>query len=66
MIPTFKHANEDVEKMILGNKSDVEDRRVVSHEKGEAVLIITYKESHPIEIYVLYYYSFVDSKRTWN
>lgn len=33
----FKHANEDVERMILGNKSDMEDRRVVSKAKGEAV-----------------------------
>lgn len=34
-----QHANEDVEKMILGNKSDMEDKRVVSTEKGEAVSI---------------------------
>ncbi|XP_032681878.1 ras-related protein Rab-10 [Odontomachus brunneus] len=32
-----EHANEDVEKMILGNKSDMEDKRVVSTEKGEAI-----------------------------
>jgi GTPase SAR1 family protein len=32
-----KHANEDVEKMILGNKCDVEDKRAVSKEKGEMV-----------------------------
>ncbi|KAF7996600.1 hypothetical protein HCN44_002246 [Aphidius gifuensis] len=32
-----EHANEDVEKMILGNKSDMEDRRVVSTEKGESI-----------------------------
>lgn len=39
MILTFllKHANEDVEKMILGNKSDMEDKRVVSRARGEAV-----------------------------
>lgn len=35
-----QHANEDVEKMILGNKSDMEDKRVVSTEKGEAVSIL--------------------------
>lgn len=39
MVFYLQHANEDVEKMILGNKSDVEDRRVVSTEKGEAVSI---------------------------
>ncbi|KYN20151.1 Ras-related protein Rab-10, partial [Trachymyrmex cornetzi] len=32
-----EHANEDVEKMILGNKSDMEEKRVVSTEKGEAI-----------------------------
>lgn len=35
----LQHANEDVEKMILGNKSDMEEKRVVSTEKGEAVSI---------------------------
>lgn len=32
-----EHANEDVEKMILGNKCDMEDKRVISKEKGEAI-----------------------------
>lgn len=32
-----QHANEDVEKMILGNKCDMSDKRVVSKERGEAV-----------------------------
>lgn len=32
-----EHANEDVEKMILGNKCDMEEKRVVSKERGEAV-----------------------------
>lgn len=32
-----EHANEDVEKMILGNKCDMEDRRIISKERGEAV-----------------------------
>lgn len=32
-----EHANEDVEKMILGNKCDIEDKRMVSREKGEGV-----------------------------
>lgn len=36
----LQHANEDVEKMILGNKSDMEEKRVVSMEKGEAVNIL--------------------------
>lgn len=35
----FQHANEDVEKMILGNKCDMEEKRVVSKERGEAVSI---------------------------
>lgn len=34
----FQHANEDVEKMILGNKCDVEDKRAVSKERGEMVI----------------------------
>nr|CAD7403024.1 unnamed protein product [Timema cristinae] len=33
-----EHANEDVEKMILGNKNDMEDKRVVSKDRGEAVI----------------------------
>lgn len=33
----MQHANEDVEKMILGNKCDMSDKRVVSKERGEAV-----------------------------
>jgi len=32
-----EHANEDVERMILGNKADMEDKRVVSKERGEAI-----------------------------
>lgn len=32
-----EHANEDVEKMILGNKCDMEDKRQVSKERGEAI-----------------------------
>jgi len=32
-----QHANEDVEKMILGNKCDMDDKRQVSRERGEAV-----------------------------
>jgi GTPase SAR1 family protein len=32
-----EHANEDVERMILGNKCDMVDKRVVSKERGEAV-----------------------------
>jgi len=32
-----EHANEDVEKMILGNKCDMEDSRVVPKERGDAI-----------------------------
>ena len=32
-----EHANEDVEKMILGNKCDMEDKRMVSKERGESI-----------------------------
>lgn len=35
--PCLQHANEDVEKMIVGNKCDMTDKRVVSKERGEAV-----------------------------
>lgn len=34
-----EHANEDVEKMILGNKCDMEDKRVISKERGETIAI---------------------------
>lgn len=33
----MQHANEDVEKMILGNKCDMEDKRVVSKTRGEGI-----------------------------
>jgi Ras-related protein Rab-10 len=32
-----EHANPDVEKMILGNKCDMEDKRVIPKERGEAI-----------------------------
>lgn len=32
-----EHASEDVVKMILGNKCDMSDRRVVSRERGEKI-----------------------------
>ena len=32
-----EHANEDVERMILGNKCDMEDKRVVSKERGDGI-----------------------------
>ena len=32
-----EHANKDVEKMLLGNKCDMEDKRVIPKEKGEDV-----------------------------
>lgn len=32
-----EHANEDVEKMILGNKCDMESKRVITKDKGEAI-----------------------------
>jgi Ras-related protein Rab-10 len=38
---SFQHANEDVEKMILGNKNDMDEKRVVSRDRGEAVSVVT-------------------------
>jgi hypothetical protein len=38
---SFQHANEDVEKMILGNKNDMDEKRVVSKDRGEAVSVVT-------------------------
>lgn len=32
-----QHANEDVEKMILGNKCDMDENRQVPKERGDAV-----------------------------
>jgi Ras-related protein Rab-10 len=31
------HANEDVERMILGNKCDMDDKRVISYERGQSI-----------------------------
>ncbi len=36
-VMALQHANEDVEKMILGNKCDMEDKRQVSKERGDTV-----------------------------
>lgn len=33
----FQHASKDVEKMVLGNKCDMNDRRQVSKDRGEQV-----------------------------
>ena len=35
--PLEQHASADVEKMVLGNKCDVNDKRQVSKERGEKV-----------------------------
>lgn len=45
MLPTFltQHASADVERMVLGNKCDVNDKRQVSKEKGEKVIHLTVK-----------------------
>ncbi|CAG2101597.1 unnamed protein product [Medioppia subpectinata] len=32
-----EHANEDVEKMILGNKCDCDDKRMITKERGETI-----------------------------
>lgn len=32
-----EHANEDVVKMIVGNKCDMEDRRIIAKERGEGI-----------------------------
>ncbi|KAK6297860.1 hypothetical protein J4Q44_G00324430 [Coregonus suidteri] len=37
LLPEDKHANEDVERMLLGNKCDMEDKRVVPKAKGEQI-----------------------------
>ncbi|EDO41018.1 predicted protein [Nematostella vectensis] len=34
-----EHASQDVEKMVLGNKCDMEDRRQVSKERGEQLAV---------------------------
>ena len=38
MIVTIQIAPADVEKMILGNKSDLEKSRVISRERGQQVM----------------------------
>ena len=35
----MQHASNDVEKMILGNKCDMNDRRQVSKQRGEALAV---------------------------
>jgi Ras-related protein Rab-10 len=32
-----EHANEDAAKMIIGNKCDMDDKRVITAEKGQEV-----------------------------
>ncbi len=38
-----EHASIDVERMVIGNKCDVHDRRQVSKERGEQVCVLTRK-----------------------
>ena len=52
-----EHANKDVEKMILGNKCDMEDKRVIPKEKGEDVskpTVHKWKWTHR-SFYIMYY-----------
>lgn len=42
----LQHANEDVEKMILGNKCDMENKRQVSKDRGEAVSVHMCRRTH--------------------
>ena len=42
MIVTTQFAPADVEKMILGNKSDSKKSRVVSRERGQQVMYMYY------------------------
>lgn len=35
----MQHASADVEKMVLGNKCDINDKRQVSKDRGEKVRI---------------------------
>lgn len=39
-LPFAQHASSDVERMILGNKSDMNEKRQVSKEKGEKVNLV--------------------------
>ncbi|XP_002129883.2 ras-related protein Rab-10-like [Ciona intestinalis] len=41
-----EHASEDVEKMLLGNKCDMEDKRMISKERGEMIA-----KEHGIKFY---------------
>jgi GTPase SAR1 family protein len=45
-----ENANEDVVKMIIGNKSDMEDKRVVSTERGQEVSTLITKESNTSDL----------------
>lgn len=46
-----QHANEDVERMLLGNKCDMEDKRVVPKAKGEQVRAQAKKKEN-LQIYI--------------
>ena len=48
MIETSQNAAPDVEKMILGNKCDREEKRQVSKEKGQAVGFYSSSSSSPL------------------
>ena len=56
----LQHACEDVEKMILGNKCDLEDKRVINKDKGEAVRKWKLKEKGNFDSF-----SLLDCKGTW-
>ena len=35
--PSLQHASADVERILIGNKCDLESKRVIPHNKGEQV-----------------------------
>lgn len=45
-----QHASSDVEKMILGNKCDMTDRRQVSKDRGEKVNALSQSEMPPVSV----------------
>jgi len=46
-----QHANEDVEKMILGNKCDMADKRQVPRQKGEEVTAASFTTNIASDIF---------------
>lgn len=65
-VTCLQHANEDVEKIIVGNKCDMDDRRQVPTARGEAVSYLSTFISYYCLHKVLHVYHIASHMYNWD